>query len=70
MKRNEAFDAPKLGEVFISVILIDLLKEVSDALVSSRNMAKNSMELKTALDDIFSRSSDLLDYANSEYEGN
>lgn len=63
----KSFSPDKLAEIFISVILIDLLKEVSDALVSSRNMAKNSMELKTALDDIFNRSKDLLEYANKEY---
>lgn len=61
------FSAEVLGEIFVNVILIDLLKEVSDALVSSRNMAKNSMELKTALDDIFNRSSDLLEYSEKEY---
>ncbi len=62
-----AFTAEVLADIFVSVILIDLLKEVSDALVSSRNMAKNSMELKTALDDIFNRSSDLLEYSQKEY---
>jgi hypothetical protein len=63
----KGFEEPKLGEVFINVILIDLLKEISDALVSSRNMAKNSVELKTALDDIFNRSGELLEFAETEY---
>ncbi|MCB0277966.1 MAG: hypothetical protein KDD94_00585, partial [Calditrichaeota bacterium] len=62
-----SFPEEKLCNVFTNVIFIDLLSEVSDALVSSRNMAKNSMELKTALDDIFSRSKDLLDFAEREY---
>lgn len=63
----QTFDAQKLGDVLKNAILLDLLREVADALVSARNMAKNVQELKVTLDDIFSRSADLLEYSETNY---
>jgi hypothetical protein len=60
-------NAKSLCTMFEGVILGDLLKEVADALVSARNMAKNVQELKVTLDDIFKRSKDLFGFAEDQY---
>jgi hypothetical protein len=61
------FPPGTLLETFKAVFLSDLLRELFDAFNSSRGMAKNSRELKTALDDIKKRSSDLLKYIENRY---
>ena len=64
----KSFEASKLSSVLKNAILLDLLKEVADALVSARNMAKNVQELKVTLDDIFTRSADLLAFSEAGYK--
>jgi hypothetical protein len=63
----ESIPKVELVQLFKNVVLNDLLKELFDAFTSSRNMAKNSRELKTALDDILNRSSDLIKLADERY---
>lgn len=55
-------------EILSGVVQQDLFKEVYDALTSARNMAKNSGELASVLDDIEDKSAEILARAQKYYE--
>jgi hypothetical protein len=59
--------AEACAELLASVIQQDLFKEVYDALLSSRNMAKNSGELHAVLSDINEKNAELLARANEYF---
>jgi hypothetical protein len=59
--------AEACAELLASVIQQDLFKEVYDALLSSRNMAKNSGELHSVLSDINEKNAELLARANEYF---
>jgi hypothetical protein len=56
------------SSLLASIVQQDLFKEVYDALTSARNMAKNSNELYAVLEDIKSKSSEILDSAAKYYD--